>query len=303
MGSILKDANDGLDPLIDITRTHDLFATNGCIYVYQNQQGFDSARAGNQARADQGVTFSELGKTDIHDLEPNLAPIFEKGLLFRNARQVLNPQSLVTRFFQHFIDSGGTYKNDHAREIIDNSTGLQVILHNGEKLAVDKTLVSCGAFSKQIEGCEASSLPLDAERGYHIQYTGHQHLINRPIAWAEAGFYATPMNLGLRFAGTVEIAGLSDKKNSENLAYLSRMSRKMLNLPKQYDSDWLGYRPTLPDSLPVIGQSTTSKNIYFAFGHQHIGLTLAGISGKLVSELIAGEPLSSNIEPFRPDRF
>ena len=303
LGTILKDTNSGLDPLIDLTGTRDLFVTNGCMYVYKNQLGFDAARAGNLARADQGAEFSELGRNDIHDLEPNLSPIFEKGLLFGNARQVLNPQSLVNRFFRYFIDSGGTYKNDHAKEIIDNQTGLQILLHNGEKLAFDKALVSCGAFSKQIGGCEASTLPLDTERGYHIQYADHQHLVNRPVAWAEAGFYATPMNEGLRFAGTVEIAGLSDKKNSQNLLYLSRMSRKMLNLPEQPDSDWLGYRPTLPDSLPVIGQSTTSENIYFSFGHQHIGLTLAGISGKLISELIAGEPLSSNIEPFRPDRF
>ena len=180
---------------------------------------------------------------------------------------------------------------------------MQIPLQNGEQLSVDKTLISCGAFSKQIAGCEVSSLPLDTERGYHIQYANHQHLVNRPVAWAEAGFYATPMNEGLRFAGTVEIAGLSDNKNSQNLTYLSRMSRSMLNLPEQYDSDWLGYRPTLPDSLPVIGQSATSKSIFLSFGHQHIGLTLAGISGKLISELIAGEPLSSSIDPFRPDRF
>ena len=107
LGTILKDTNSGLDPLIDITGTHDLLVTNGCMYVYKSQQGFDAARAGNQARADQGVAFSELGRNDIYDLEPNLAPIFEKGLLFRNARQVLNPQSLVTRFFRYFLDSGG----------------------------------------------------------------------------------------------------------------------------------------------------------------------------------------------------
>jgi D-amino-acid dehydrogenase len=176
-------------------------------------------------------------------------------------------------------------------------------MHSYRFLRADKIVISAGAFSRQIELSDAEKLPLDTERGYHIQYAEKQHLANRPIAWPECGFYATPMNEGLRFAGTVELAGLSDKKNQARIDYLVQKSREMFKLDGPPTSDWLGFRPTLPDSLPVIGGSRRFPDTYYAFGHQHIGLTLAGITGKLISELIStGEP-SVDISPFSPDRF
>ena len=113
----------------------------------------------------------------------------------------------------------------------------------------------------------------------------------------------TPTDQGLRFAGTVEIAGLNQNKNQKNLDYLTRKSREMVDLPEKPTSTWLGFRPTLPDALPVIGQSKHSGNIVYAFGHQHIGLTLAGITGKLVSEIAMGESPSMDLSAFDPGRF
>ncbi len=130
-----------------------------------------------------------------------------------------------------------------------------------------------------------------------------QSLLSRPVGWHTAGLYATPMNEGMRIAGTVEIAGLSDSKNYRHLRYLQKHAQQMLELPDQADQDWLGFRPTFPDSLPVIGYSTNSEHILYAFGHQHIGLTLSGITGKLISELINGEELNHDITPFSPQRF
>ena len=146
-------------------------------------------------------------------------------------------------------------------------------------------------------------LPLDTERGYHVHFNGQQHLLQRPVAWQAAGFYATPMNEGLRAAGTVEIGGLSPDKNQRHLDFLTRKVRQMLELPATPDQEWLGFRPTLPDALPVIGFSTVSEYIIYAFGHQHIGLTLAGITGKLVAELANREEPSHNVGPFSPRRF
>ncbi|MCP3687799.1 MAG: FAD-binding oxidoreductase, partial [Gammaproteobacteria bacterium] len=108
---------------------------------------------------------------------------------------------------------------------------------------------------------------------------------------------------GLRIAGTVEIAGLSDSKNPRHLSYLKKYAGQMLELPAQAAQDWLGFRPTFPDSLPAIGYSINSEHVLYAFGHQHIGLTLSGITGKLIAELINGEKLSHDITPFSPRRF
>ncbi len=303
LGHLLRLTHDGLDPLIRLTHTEDLFETNGCMYVYESEQAFNLARRGNQARAEQGAAFTELDAPDIRDLEPNLKRPFAKGLMFQQARHVLNPRTLVQRFFQHFTGHHGRYLPDHAKGVTRNENGLQVHLCGGGEIAVDQVVISSGAFSKQVTGCGLENIPLDTERGYHIQYAGRQHLVNRPVAWAECGFYATPMDEGLRFAGTVEIAGLSPKKNPRHLDYLARKANAMLGLEMEPTTTWLGYRPTLPDALPVIGPGKNDEKIIHAFGHQHIGLTLAGITGKLVSELAAGEPPSANLKPFHPDRF
>ena len=146
-------------------------------------------------------------------------------------------------------------------------------------------------------------VPLDTERGYHLQFSDQQHLLTRPVSWNSAGFYATPMEHGMRIAGTVEIAGYGKEHNPRNLDYLNRKAHEMLELPAQPDQEWLGFRPTLPDALPIIGYSSGSEYVMHAFGHHHLGLTLAGITGKLIAELANGEEPSHNIAPFNPRRF
>ena len=177
------------------------------------------------------------------------------------------------------------------------------MLDNGEMIAAERVVIAAGAFSKNIAGIPMGLVKLDTERGYHVQFGGMQHLLSRPVSWHHAGFYATPMNRGMRFAGTVEIAGYREQKNPRVIDYLTRKARQMLELPDKPDQEWLGFRPTCPDSLPVIGYSTSSEFIIYAFGHHHLGLTLSGITGKLVAELANGEDPSHNITPFSPRRF
>jgi glycine/D-amino acid oxidase-like deaminating enzyme len=136
-----------------------------------------------------------------------------------------------------------------------------------------------------------------------VQYNGKQTLLQRPVGWAEAGLYATPTNEGLRFAGTVEIAGLSKPAGNRNIQYLTNRAKEMFALKETPDQTWLGFRPTLPDALPVIGYSLQSPHIVYGFGHQHIGLTLAGITGKLVAEVVAEVETSVDISAFSPARF
>lgn len=303
LGKLLKKTYEGLDPLIEYSNAESLLSRQGCMYVYQDQAEFDRARASNQVRRDQGFDFTELNSADIRELEPEIKKTFEKGLLFDQAAQVVNPQSLTTRYFDTFMLNDGNYRASRVSAISHTEDALSIHFDNGESLAADRAVIAAGAFSTQIQGIGVSQLPLDTERGYHVQYNGMQSLLNRPVSWNEAGFYATPMDEGLRIAGTVEIAGLSGQKNMRNLSYLIRHGQQMFDLPDQPDQDWLGYRPTFPDALPVIGYSLGSEYVLYAFGHQHIGLTLSGITGKLISELISGETLSHDVKAFSPRRF
>jgi D-amino-acid dehydrogenase len=303
LGKLLANTYEGLDPLLDMAEARDLLCRNGFMSVYRSEQEFQRAQPSNLARRAQGVDYTELDRADIAALEPALKLHFERGLLFESVNHVINPQALCQRYFECFMRNGGEYLRQTALSIEQDNASLRVRLDDGANPQFGRIVVAAGAFSKSIAGISMGLLPLDTERGYHLQFSNMQHLLSRPVGWSSAGFYATPMELGLRFAGTVEIAGYRKAHNPRILAYLTRKAREMLDLPPRPDQEWLGFRPTLPDSLPVIGYSSGSESVLFAFGHQHLGLTLAGITGKLIAELANGEEPSHDITPFSPRRF
>jgi D-amino-acid dehydrogenase len=303
LGKLLGRVYDGLDPLLDMADARDLLAQKGFMHVYRDQNEFNAAKPANQARREQGSNFVELDRGDIQDLEPNLKIPFERGLLFDSINHVLNPTALCQRYVECFKRNQGQLLRQRALEVIPENGSVQIRLDNAEIVDAERVVIAAGAFSKFIDGIPTGSLKLDTERGYHVQFSNMQHLLSRPVSWQQAGFYATPMNQGMRFAGTVEIAGYKEKKNPRILDYLKRKAHQMLELPPQPDQEWLGFRPTCPDALPLIGFSTTSENILYASGHHHLGLTLSGITGKLIAELANGEEPSHNIAPFSPQRF
>lgn len=303
LGKLLLKTYQGLDPLIELSGSQHLLSQQGFMSVYKTAKEFKNARAANQARKDQGVEFTELNAGEIRELEPALKLPFVKGLLFDKVSHVINPQSLTTSYLDCFLRNKGRYVKQRALHVAHEKDSVVIILDNGERLDADRAVIAAGAYSREITGTGAHRLPLDTERGYHVQYAGRQSLLNRPVGWNDAGFYATPMDEGLRIAGTVEIAGYGEAMNPRNLDYLTRKSKEMFDLPEQPDQEWLGFRPTLPDSLPVIGYSLYSEYVLFAFGHHHLGLTLAGITGKLIAELLNNEKLSHDIKAFSSQRF
>ena len=303
LGQLLTKVYDGLDPLLDMADARDLLTQKGFMHVYVDQQEFDAAKSANQARRKQGTNFIELDRGDIKDLEPNLKFPFQRGLLFDSISHVLNPQTLCQRYAACFLRNQGQLLRQRALEVIHGDGSVQIRLDNGETVDAERVVIAAGAFSKAIAGIRGGLLKLDTERGYHVQFRDMQHLLSRPVSWHHAGFYATPMDQGMRFAGTVEIAGTHKAMNPRIISYLNRKAHEMLELPDQPDQEWLGFRPTCPDALPVIGYSISSEYILYAFGHHHLGLTLSGITGKLIAELANGEEPSHNITPFSPRRF
>ena len=303
LGQLLAKSYEGLDPLLDMTETRDLMREEGCMYLYRSEQEFLKANPSNLARRAQGAEYKELDRADIQKLEPGLKLSFERGLLFPAASHTVNPQALCQRYFECFQRNQGEYIPQRAVSIREDADSVNIQLDGGGQLLASRAVAAAGAFSNTIAGISMNPLPLDTERGYHVQFANQQHLLTRPVCWNAAGFYATPMEQGLRFAGTVEIAGYSKTPNPGNIAFLTRKAHEMLELPAEPDQEWLGFRPTLPDSLPVIGFSGNSQNLLVAFGHHHLGLTLAGITGKLIAELVNGEQPSHNLAALSPGRF
>ena len=144
---------------------------------------------------------------------------------------------------------------------------------------------------------------MDTERGYHIHFKGMDHLISRPVIFLDRGFGMTPMNQGLRAVGTVELGGLENPISKKRIEYVANCAKELLPQLKEYEDEWLGFRPTLPDFLPVIGPSKNNKNIIYAFGHQHLGWTLGAITGKIVSGILANEKTNLDLSAYSSSRF
>lgn len=303
LGQFLRHADAGLNPLIAEAGAEDLMVNNDCLYVWSTKAGYEGAREGNAMRRAQGVEFDELSPGDASQLEPNLKQPIHCGLHFKGARHVSNPQELVARMQKRFEALGGVYMARGVERCDADDTGVTTYLDDGTEIRAGHLALTAGARSRLIKGSGAEHLPLGTERGYHILYGNHGGLVSRPVGWAEAGFYATPMAHGLRIAGTVEINAIDAAFNTQCTDYLQRKSQEMFGDLGTPDGTWLGHRPTMPDALPVIGHSPTSKRITLAFGHQHIGLTLGGVTGKIVTDIAQGRAPYCNIDDFAPQRF
>ncbi len=168
---------------------------------------------------------------------------------------------------------------------------------------MDKLIIACGAFSKKLTDKLHENIPLDTERGYHIHFKGCDHLISRPVVFQNRGFGMTPMEQGLRVVGTVEFGGLQNAPSKGRIKNLINNAKYLLDGLPEHEDEWLGFRPTLPDYLPVIGPSKNYKNVFYSFGHHHLGWTLGAISGKIISKMISNENTNLELSPYSSLRF
>jgi D-amino-acid dehydrogenase len=300
---LLSHADAGLNPLIAEAASEDLMVENDVLYLYSSQAGYDGARAGIEKRKSLGVALDVVEPDDIAELEPNLKLNVVKGLRFMGARHVLSPQILILRMMARAIALDSVHIAKAVTEVSHNTDNVTLKLADRTELQANSVVLATGAHTRTIKGAGAEKLPLDTERGYHVMFPDDGQKLSRPCGWEEAGFYAVPMADGLRFAGTVEIAGLKKPQNARRTRYIEERARRMVEGLGQAGETWMGFRPTFPDSLPAIGTSPKSARIYHAYGHQHLGLTLGGITGRTIVDLIDGVQPNFDLSPYDPGRF
>jgi D-amino-acid dehydrogenase len=301
LASILSHADAGLNPLIKEAQAEDLIVNRGQLTVWSTTKGATADLSSLALRKCCGISFTELTGSEVREMEPGLTLPIEKGVHYPEARHIRDPEELVRRFQARFTALGGQTLCALVDATDADAEGVKVTAGD-TVIRASRVVIAAGAFSRRIKGSGAEQLPLGVERGYHVLYAGEARRITRPVGWAEGGFYAVPMAKGLRLAGTVEIAALDAPKNKGRIDHITRKGSEMFaNLPAP-TSDWLGYRPSMPDALPVIGPSTVSDRIIHAFGHQHLGLTLGGITGRIVADIAEGRQPNIEIGAFQPQR-
>ena len=304
MHQILDLSLSAYDELFDEINLEGLVENNGIMYVWENK-GIKSRELEIKIRDELGIKQKILNQKEVHDLEPNIKPFYSGGVFYEYARHAKNPKKIIQKLFKKFLDNGGKFNKTYIKDI--NFEGKKPILvTDNTKFKFDKLVIACGAFSKKLTDKLKEKIPLDTERGYHIHFKNYSHLLSRPVVWADRGFGVTPMEQGLRVVGTVELGGLENPLSKSRIKNLILNTKDMLNgIPdnEEHNDEWLGFRPTLPDFLPVIGQSKNYENVFYSFGHHHLGWTLGAISGKIVSNIILGEKTNLDLSPYSSSRF
>ena len=300
--NLLKHSQISYDEIFQDVDVSEYISHEENLYLFDSKKSFEDNEYANVIRKNNNVKVRNLNKNEVKELEPNIADVYYAGQIFKGSRHTTNPLAISNKIFDKFLELGGIYINQNVKNIIQKENKIELRLED-KNFYFDKIIVSTGAWSNQIANKFGDKFPLDTERGYHILFDTNEKLINRPVAWSESGFYLIQIHDGIRAAGTVEIAGLKKPPNKKRLAMIERQSRKVLPQLREVKSTWMGRRPTLPDSLPVIGKSQNNNNVIYAFGHQHVGWTLGAVTGKIIDSLSKDQVPNIDISAYAPDRF
>jgi|TARA_B100001971_G_scaffold176988_1_gene171213 D-amino-acid dehydrogenase len=302
MHQILDLALPAYDELFEEIDLSGLVENKGIMYIW-NDQNLKSRELEINIRNEIGAEQQLLSKSEIHDLEPNIKNIYHAGVFYKKARHARNPGKIWLKLFENFVKKEGKFIKLNIQDL-DFDENKPVLRSETQRFIFDKLVISCGAFSKKLTDKLHENIPLDTERGYHIHFKGCDHLISRPVVFQNRGFGMTPMEQGLRVVGTVEFGGLDNPISKSRIKNLIDNAKYLLDgLPDHHEDEWLGFRPTLPDYLPVIGPSKNYKNVFYSFGHHHLGWTLGAISGKIISKMISDENTNLDLKPYSSLRF
>ncbi len=301
MHQILDLALSAYDELFNDIDLDGLVEKKGILYIW-NDQNLKSRELEIKVRDELGVDQQVISPKEIHDLEPNIKPFYHGGVYYRYGRHARNPKKILLKLFDLFLKKGGKFFKMKVHDInyVEQKPVVKTETH---KYTFDKLVIACGAFSKRLTDNLGEKIPLDTERGYHVHFKNCDHLLSRPVIFQNRGFGITPMEQGLRVVGTVEFGGLKNPISKSRIKNLINNAKYMLGDLPEHEDEWLGFRPTLPDFLPVMGPSKNYKNIFYCFGHHHLGWTLGPISGKIISGMIAEENTNLNLSPYSSTRF
>lgn len=270
----------------------------GCLYLYDSAADLRAAEADMAGRRALGVSVDLIGPEDLARLEPGLPPM-AGAAFFPGAAFLDDPGAMMARLVAACGAEHLTARVDRLERQADG-----VLLHGaGLRLKAHRVVLAAGAQSRALAAQAGDRVPLDTERGYHVEWEMAEPRLTRPSCQTARGFYLCPMAGRLRAVGTVELGGLGAPPSPHRIAKLIEGARTVFPDLPEPSRDWMGFRPSMPDSLPVIGPSRGGPEVIHAFGHGHLGVTLAAVTAQIVADLVAGRAPPLDIAPFRANRF
>lgn len=299
-GRALEDTLD----LLRETGLQDQISNEGCLSLYADEAEFKADREHIEILERFGFPHEVIGRQAIEALEPELSDRIGMAVLFPQNRSLKDPYKLVLALAERFVGLGGRIERAEVVGFTRSDTMREVLLKDGRQLPADEVVICAGAFSARLAKDLGEPIPLETERGYHTQIIAPGISMKHSFIWPAKAFMVTPTAGGIRVGGTVEMAGLAAAPDYRRAKVTVRRAREALpNLRCEDFTEWMGHRPALPDTVPILSASARTKGLFYATGHGHLGLTYAATTARLMGELITGGTPSVDLHPYRVNRF
>jgi D-amino-acid dehydrogenase len=297
-------ARTEMEALVTSTGNANLVRSDGVLELYESVGELRAAQSEIDAKTREGIEVRVVRGAQMHDLQPGLDPRFVAATFIPKWQTVSDPYDFALAIGKAATDRGVAFRRAEVKALRPMGEGVTVEFADGTSLAANKVVVASGAWSRTLTAPLGDLIPLDTERGYNTTLPPSAFDLKRQLVFPGHGFVVTPLSTGIRVGGAVEFGGLDLPPNfKRSEAMLKKAAKFMPGLRTEGGRQWMGFRPSLPDSLPAIGRSRPSPHILYAFGHGHLGLTQSAATGKLIAELVTGAPSSLDLTPFSPQRF
>ncbi len=295
------------ETLLKAAGHHNLMDYRETLRLFDNEKQFNSEADERALKKAHGLECRTFTGDEAREMEPAIAKHISHGAFHGGWTFVRNPERVVKSIAEQIVRDGGEIVGDEVVRIeTDGRRATSLDLSSGRSIALDRLVICAGAYSRLLATQLGDKVLLEAERGYHMVLPDPGITLSRSLTYARTPAVATPMDMGLRLAGTAEFAGLDAAPNWARADVLWKIFKILLpglNEPDAATTRWMGRRPSTPDSLPVIGPSKNASNVWYGFGHGHMGLTWGPSTGRLISEMMAGARSNIDLAPFRADRF
>ncbi|MDE1157028.1 MAG: FAD-binding oxidoreductase [Neorhizobium sp.] len=297
-------SKEELEPFLRESGTLSMLRKDGNLQVYESEAERQASLSGWAVRAAHGIEFHHVAGDAMADIQPGLSPRFTSGTFTPGWYSIADPKLYTLALAGHFRAIGGSIEIAEVTALQPSADGVRIFAADGKARAGKKVVLAAGAFSHRIAKSLGEAIPLETERGYNTTLAPDAFDLRTQVTFGGHGFVVTRLSTGIRVGGAVELGGLdlpANFKRSE--AMLTKAKAFLPGLKHEGGSQWMGFRPSLPDSLPAIGRSKASARIVYSFGHGHLGLTQSAGTARLVADLLTGADNTLDLTPFSPHRF
>jgi D-amino-acid dehydrogenase len=276
----------------------------GYLHLYTQARADRLTQLEWRLRSEHGARLELLDQEDVAEKEPQLARRYPQAVNIVGQGYIGNPSRLLRAYADTFISNGGEIVQDEVTGFERSDARVTKVLTSAGPLGCTDVVIAAGPWSRTLVKMLGFDIPLDTERGYHISVAESGLNIRHTLMETDEKFVVTPMETGVRFAGTVELANVDAPPDYRRADMILNAAKRMFpTIRAEQVTKWMGRRPSLPDGLPVVGRAPGYNNVYMAFGHAHTGMVAAPATGKIVAALIENQPINADLRPFRAERF